>query len=73
MDIKTFERVITAFADGPTDIDFSKGKMIVQPCVGGYIYLRSLVGPEEICYLFVDNPALVHKMMRAWLELADAV
>jgi uroporphyrinogen decarboxylase len=37
------------------------------------MYLRALVGPEEICYLFLDNPALIHRMMQAWLELADAV
>jgi hypothetical protein len=30
MDINTFRRVITAFADGPTDIDVSKGTLIVQ-------------------------------------------
>ncbi len=49
------------------------GVFITQTCVGGYMYLRSLVGPEEICYMLLDNPALVHKMMQAWLELADAV
>lgn len=47
------------------------GKFIRQHCIGGYMYLRALVGPEEICYLFLDNPGLVHKMMRTWLELAD--
>jgi len=47
------------------------GKMIVQQCVGGYMYLRALVGAEEVCYMLVDNPALIHKMMRRWLELAD--
>ncbi|MBN2130042.1 MAG: hypothetical protein JW741_11125, partial [Sedimentisphaerales bacterium] len=40
---------------------------------GGYMFLRSLVGPEDICYLFVDNPALVHRMMQRWLDLANAV
>jgi len=51
----------------------AEGKMIVANGVGGYMYLRSLVGPEDICYMFVDNPKLVHKMMQAWLDLADAV
>jgi len=50
-----------------------KGLFIVQNCVGGYMYLRSLIGPEEVCYLLVDNPALIHRMMQAWLHLADAV
>jgi hypothetical protein len=30
MDINTFHRILTAFADGPADIDVSKGKLIVQ-------------------------------------------
>lgn len=50
-----------------------EGKMIVANGVGGYMYLRSLVGPEDICYMFVDNPKLVHKMMQAWLDLAEVV
>ncbi len=49
------------------------GKMICQRVIGGYMYLRALVGPEDICYMLMDNPALVHKMMQQWLELADAV
>ena len=49
------------------------GKMICQRVIGGYMYLRALVGPEGICYMLVDNPALVHKMMLRWFELADAV
>lgn len=49
------------------------GQWVWQQSIGGYMYLRALVGPEEICYLFVDNPALVHKMMKAWLDLADAL
>ena len=51
----------------------AEGKMIVLDCIGGYMYLRALVGPEEICYLLVDRPALIHRMMAAWLRLADAV
>ena len=30
MDIQTFQRVLTAFADGPAEIDLTKGKLIVQ-------------------------------------------
>jgi len=50
-----------------------KGKFLFLPSIGGYMYLRSLIGPAEVCYMFVDNPGLIHKMMRNWLELADAV
>ena len=50
-----------------------KGQRVVVASVGGYMYLRSLVGPEDICYMLLDHPALVHKMMQAWLDLAEAV
>lgn len=51
----------------------AQGMLIVQRVIGGYMFLRSLVGPEDICYLFVDNPRLVHRMMQRWLDLAEAV
>lgn len=50
-----------------------EGYMIVQGLIGGYMYLRSLMGPEETLYVFHDNPALVHDCMATWFELADAV
>jgi len=50
-----------------------EGKYIVLGAIGGYMYLRSLIGPAETCYMLLDNPALIHKMMQAWLVLADAV
>jgi hypothetical protein len=51
----------------------AEGRFIVLSVIGAYMYLRSLVGPTEICYLLMDNPSLVHKMLQTWLELADAV
>jgi uroporphyrinogen decarboxylase len=45
----------------------------VQNLIGGYMYLRSLVGPEGILFMVYDDPGLVHDMMRAWFDLADAV
>ncbi|MHC4713879.1 MAG: uroporphyrinogen decarboxylase family protein [Planctomycetota bacterium] len=51
----------------------AEGMFIRQNVIGGYMYLRALVGPVDICYMLVDDPALVHAMMRRWLELADAV
>ena len=50
-----------------------KGAHIVQGMVGGYMYLRSLVGPEGILYMVYDDPGLVHEMMQTWFELADGV
>lgn len=49
------------------------GYVISQHIVGGYMYLRSLFGPEGILYAFYDQPGLVHDCMKAWLALADAV
>ena len=51
----------------------AQGAMIAQKVIGGYMYLRSLVGPEGILYMVYDTPDLVHDMMRTWFELADAV
>ena len=51
----------------------ARGLMIVQNLIGGYMYLRSIIGPEQLLYLFYDNPDLIHECMRAWFELADAV
>jgi len=50
-----------------------KGAHVCQNLIGGYMYLRSLVGPEGIMYMVYDDPRLVHDMMKTWFELADAV
>jgi len=51
----------------------AQGKMISQMVIGGYMYLRSMIGPEELLYAFYDMPDVVHDCMETWLELADAV
>ncbi|MBQ3493744.1 MAG: hypothetical protein IJA88_06510 [Clostridia bacterium] len=51
----------------------AEGRIITQRLVGGYMYLRSLMGPEELLYMFYDDPELIHACMRKWLELADGV
>jgi len=50
-----------------------RGQIICQGVIGGYMYLRSLIGPEDLLYMFYDNPKLVHSCMEAWFLLADAV
>jgi len=50
----------------------AEGKLIVANLVGGYMYLRSLMGPEDLLYVFYDQPELVHACMKTWFELADA-
>ena len=51
----------------------ARGMMIQQGLIGGYMYLRSLIGPEHALYALYDMPNVVHDCMKTWLELADAV
>ncbi|MGI6494600.1 MAG: uroporphyrinogen decarboxylase family protein [Kiritimatiellia bacterium] len=51
----------------------AEGQMVTQTCIGGYMYLRSLIGPEALLYAFHDQPDLIHACMRQWLELAEFV
>lgn len=50
-----------------------RGLLISQRVVGGYMYLRSLIGPEGLLYGFYDMPEVIHDCMATWLRLADAV
>lgn len=50
-----------------------EGQVICQHVVGGYMYLRSLMGPLELMYLLYDEPRLIHDCMETWLKLADTV
>ncbi len=50
-----------------------KGMLIRQNLIGGYMYLRSLMGPEDLMYLLYDDPGLVHECMRTWLALSNTV
>ncbi len=51
----------------------SRGVFLGQLIVGGYMYLRSLIGPGELPIMFYDDPELIHLCMRTWLTLADHV
>ncbi|MDR0313773.1 MAG: hypothetical protein LBI14_09245, partial [Treponema sp.] len=51
----------------------AEGQIVCANLVGGYMYLRSLIGPVDLLYMFYDNPALIHSCMEAWLRLADGV
>jgi uroporphyrinogen decarboxylase len=50
----------------------AEGRMVTQGMVGGYMYLRALVGPEALLYAFYDQPGLIHAMMRQWLKIMNA-
>lgn len=74
MDPTTKERYKDLEKRVPDAIKAAKeGKMITQRFVGGYMYLRSLIGPEDLLYMFYDDPDLIHTCMEAWFQLADAV
>ena len=49
------------------------GLMITQWVIGAFMYLRSLIGPEELLYAFYDMPEVIHDCMAVWLRLAEAV
>jgi uroporphyrinogen-III decarboxylase len=51
----------------------AEGLMIQQNLIGGYMFLRSLMGPEDVMYVFYDKPDLVHDCMKTWFNLCDAV
>ena len=51
----------------------AEGCVVQQYSVGGYMYLRSLMGPEGVLYKFYDEPELIHDCMRTWFALADRV
>ncbi len=40
--------------------------------IGGYMYLRSLIGPTELLLMFYDDPDLIHSMMDAWRAIMTA-
>lgn len=48
-----------------------EGKMIQFFSVAGYMYLRSLMGPEGLLYMFYDQPDLIHECMQTWFHLLD--
>ncbi|MHB1000338.1 MAG: uroporphyrinogen decarboxylase family protein [Armatimonadota bacterium] len=50
----------------------SIGGMLSQMMIGGYMYLRAICGPEDLLYMFYDQPEVVHAAMQGWLDLADA-
>ena len=86
-DIKSFEENILWRLDpnSPLRISYTdevvlpameaaeKGMFLSQMLPGAYMYLRSLIGPEELLYTVYDDPALIHKCLEAWFTLNDTV
>jgi uroporphyrinogen decarboxylase len=43
-------------------------KLRTANLIGGYMFLRSLVGPVDLLYLFHDDPGLIEDMMAHWRD-----
>lgn len=67
--LKSAENSAKAAAE---DVKIS-GKLVSQGVIGGYMYLRSLIGPEDLLYKFYDDPDLIHDCMATWFNVSDAV
>jgi uroporphyrinogen decarboxylase len=50
-----------------------EGFIVVDWVIGGYMYLRELIGAVPLLYMFYDNPALILDCMKTWFDVADAV
>ena len=71
---ETPERISAIEDSIPKAVKAAKeGYIITQNLIGGYMFLRSLMGPEELLYMFYDSPDLIHDCMKTWLTLADSV
>jgi uroporphyrinogen decarboxylase len=72
LDTQTPERTARALASSArAKLAAGQGRVIVFNVVGGYMYLRSLMGPEGVLYMVYDEPELVHACMEAWFTLID--
>ncbi|HHY82046.1 MAG TPA: hypothetical protein GX505_05120 [Clostridiales bacterium] len=50
-----------------------EGYIVIENMIGGYMFLRSLIGPVDLLYKFYDEPELITDCMETWFKLADAV
>ena len=74
MDPHTSERLATLNSYIDQHVSCARqGFVMQQYLVGGYMYLRSLMGPEGLLYMFYDDPDLIDDCMQTWFTLADSV
>ena len=48
------------------------GGMVTQHVIGGYMYLRAIMGPLDLLFMLYDQPEVVYAAMQGWYNLADA-
>ena len=49
----------------------TESMMVRQGMVGGYMYLRALMGPEDLLIAFCEQPELIRVMMRRWADVMN--
>jgi hypothetical protein len=50
--------------------EVASGRKLYQGmAIGGFMYLRAMLGPEGVLLAFYDDPALLRDMMETWLRL----
>jgi uroporphyrinogen decarboxylase len=49
------------------------GEYINANMIGGFMYLRALIGTTNLLFFFYDKPDLIHRCMEAWFALSDSV
>jgi uroporphyrinogen-III decarboxylase len=49
-----------------------EGGILTQRLIGGYMYLRALMGPEDLLYMVHDQPEVIEAAMRGWFDVMDA-
>ena len=50
----------------------NEGGLFRQQMIGGYMYLRALMGPEGLLYGTYDFPEVIHAAMQGWFDISDA-
>jgi uroporphyrinogen decarboxylase len=74
LEFKTSERQAVLAAAMPGLVTKAKqGYFMTQRFIGAYMFLRSLMGPEDLLYMFYDDPGLIHDCLQTWCELTDQI
>jgi len=70
LDPDTPERWINFVYAGEAAKQVGEGlKLYAGNAMGGYMYLRAMLGPEQVMYSLYDDPDMIHDMMKTWLHL----
>lgn len=57
------------YADETAKLIKRRQKLYSANVMGGFMYLRAMMGPERLLTAFYDFPELIHDMMKTWLHL----